>query len=62
MKKKKYVKPGFELVSIELNDLCAASVCTTIDMSSVKLRKMDERRKTYTLSSGDSKNMWDTKF
>lgn len=62
MKKRKYVKPNFELIDIEVNDLCAASVCTTIDMSSVKLKKMDEQRKTYTLSTGDSKNMWDTKF
>ena len=60
--KTKYCKPSMTYVQITLNDLCAGSVCTSIDLNSVKIQQMNKKSKTKVLKDGDSKNMWDSKF
>lgn len=64
MKKKKYVKPMLELIDIRLNDLCAASTCvnSTTDTELFKVKGLKEQSKKYTISNGDSKDMWDSSF
>ena len=56
--KKQYQKPTITFVTIVTNDLCAGSICTTIDLKTIPIQK--KKSKTYVLY--DSEKNWDSKF
>ena len=60
--KKIYCKPSVQYVEIAMNDLCAGSVCTKVDLNAVKIQKMNKKSKTTVLKDGASSGMWDTTF
>lgn len=62
MKKTTYTNPKMKFIDIVINNLCAGSTCTTINLDAIKIKEMDTRRKTFSLKDGNSENMWDTKF
>lgn len=61
-KKRNYSKPSAQYIDIITNDLCAGSVCTTIDLTTIQLQEMKTRNRTYTIKNGSSENMWDSSF
>lgn len=60
MKRKIYIKPAFKIVELEWNDLCAASVCTTVDIKLINSKK--EKNKEYIYKRGETRDMWETSF
>ena len=58
--KKNYIKPEIQVVNIIMHDLCAASICTTIDMNIVPIKK--KQSKTYLFKQGETKDMWNKDF
>lgn len=60
MKQKKYEKPSFNVLTVEMNDLCAGSQNVTIPLVIKKI----ETKKTYSrrFEKGDTNGMWDTTF
>ena len=56
----KYIKPTYKIVEIIMNDLCAGSVCSHIDIKIEKIQK--SRHKTYVFREGETKGMWDSNF
>lgn len=62
IKKKIYCKPTLLYVDIAMNDLCAGSVCTNVDLNAVKIKQMTKKSKTTVLKDGASSGMWDSSF
>ena len=62
MNKKTYIKPTIQEVTIQMNDLCAGSMCNTIDVKVIGIR--DHRDHHYRFSEGETikEGMWNPKF
>lgn len=60
MKRKTYIKPAFTIVKLEWNNLCAGSICTTIDINLVNYKT--QKNKAYIYKRKETKDMWETDF
>lgn len=58
--KHQYTKPVYQLVNIQLNDLCVGSKNAAIPIHIQKLSKREKFKKSY--KEGDTSDMWTTNF
>ena len=62
MNKKNYTKPTIQEIQIKTNDLCAGSMCNTIDVKIVGIK--EHRDHHFRFSEGETikNDMWNPKF
>ena len=58
--KPKYTKPTYQVVNIQLNDLCTGSKNTAIPIHIQKLNKREKFKRSY--KEGETHDMWTTEF
>lgn len=59
MEKKKYLKPQFHTVKINPSEMCAGSVCTTVDINIIEGTRKDV---THVIPENGTGGSWDENF